>query len=198
MENLKRILAVDDVLTNLNLIGGILSPYYKVSMAKTTDQALRILYTTDIDLILLDIEMPDMNGFEFMDYLRQSPKTNSIPVIFVTSHSSRDYVTKAVSKGAVNFVSKPINQDMLLGRVRSVFYPNVEVRKSDPVVNAKLFALLHACKNNEYGLAISLSNELQRMKFGDETAALIGDLCSYVMSLDFESAIPIIEKLIGE
>jgi CheY-like chemotaxis protein len=196
MENLKRILAVDDVVTNLSLIGGILSPYYKVSMAKTTDQALRILYTTEIDLILLDIEMPDMNGFEFMDYLRQSPKTGNIPVIFVTSHSNRDYVNKAVSKGAVNFVSKPINHDILLGRVRSVFYPELQVSQNDPIVGAKLSALRTACGNNEYGLAISLSNELQRMKFDEKTVLQIGDLCSFVMSLDFESAITIIDQLI--
>jgi len=119
MEKRKIILVVDDSAVNLQLCKGLLSDDYDVRLAKSGKLALAALARVRPDIILLDIEMPDMTGFEVMGEIGKNPDLIDIPVIFVTSHASQQLVHKAVGHGAVDYVVKPFDPDVLRAKIKS-------------------------------------------------------------------------------
>ena len=124
MENRRTILVVDDSSANLQLCKGLLCNEYDVRLAKSGKMALAALVRVHPDVILLDIEMPDMTGFEVMDEINKDPELKSIPVIFVTSHASKQLVTKAAGYGAVDYVVKPFAPAILNAKIRSALNTN--------------------------------------------------------------------------
>ena len=114
------VLVVDDTPENLLIIAGILKGHYRIKVAANGRKALRIAASgTPPDLILLDIMMPDMDGYEVCRQLAHSPETKLIPVIFLTSKTDATDETYGFSLGAVDYISKPIIPDILMARVRS-------------------------------------------------------------------------------
>ncbi len=112
------ILIVDDTLQNLQLIGEILeSNGYNVVFATGGRQALESLKTEDVDLILLDVLMPEMNGFEVCKVLKSAPHTKEIPIIFLTIYTDIEGILQAFEIGAVDYITKPVHQAELLARV---------------------------------------------------------------------------------
>jgi CheY-like chemotaxis protein len=118
----KIILAVDDMPPNLAAIKTVLCNDYDIRLAKSPLAALGMLNTTRVDLILLDVEMPEMSGFEFLERLRGNSGIEQPPVIFVTSHETPDVTARALSGGA-GYVVKPIVPRVLLEKVKSVLEP---------------------------------------------------------------------------
>lgn len=117
------ILAVDDMPLNLAVIRNILSNDYDVRPVKSAKTALLTLGAIKPDLILLDIEMPEMSGFEFLNQMRNNlehPEYKNIPVIFVTAHETEEFTAQAQSAGAHGYVVKPIDPPGLLKKVRSL------------------------------------------------------------------------------
>lgn len=120
MENLpKRILVVDDKPNNLSLVTSLLKPYYEVMLANNGERAIRTASEKLPDLILLDIMMPGMSGFEVCEVLKSQPLTALIPIIFLTARNDGDDFEKAYDIGAVDYVTKPVNAKELLMRVRT-------------------------------------------------------------------------------
>jgi putative two-component system response regulator len=118
MEDKKKIiLAVDDAQTNLQIIQGVLGGEFEVRLAKSGNMALMALDRVTPDLILLDIEMPGMSGFDIMEAISAKPHLKDIPVIFVTSHASKDMVVEAGVKGAKDYVVKPFDPEVLRSKV---------------------------------------------------------------------------------
>jgi putative two-component system response regulator len=115
--NKKIVLAVDDMSMYLRTVKVILEKYFDVRMAKSGESALSILGTTKVDLILLDIEMPGISGFETLELIRKLPDAADTPVIFVTSHVTTELITKAIKKGAKDYVMKPFDHELLLRKV---------------------------------------------------------------------------------
>ncbi|MBF0382924.1 MAG: SpoIIE family protein phosphatase [Magnetococcales bacterium] len=113
------VLAVDDVPENLDVIKGILVPDYRVKSAINGKIALKIAKKQPPDLILLDIMMPEMDGYEVCERLKDSEITKDIPVIFVTAMDSESDELRGFSLGAVDYVTKPISQPVLKARVSS-------------------------------------------------------------------------------
>ena len=114
-----RILIVDDTPANIELLLGALEDDYELSFATSGRQALALLQTTELpDLILLDVMMPEMDGYEVNGILKQDPRTRHIPVIFITAKTDIMSETRALTDGAVDFIHKPINTDVLRARVR--------------------------------------------------------------------------------
>ncbi len=111
------ILVVDDDKTNLTLAQKILLPYYRIAATNSGLGALKYLENNRPDLILLDINMPEMNGFQVMEQLRINEVTAKIPVIFLTADSLVETEVKCFRMGAVDFVTKPFVPDILLSRV---------------------------------------------------------------------------------
>ena len=114
------ILAVDDTSTNLKVLDALLSPRgYRVLTATNGQVALDMLAVEHPDLILCDIVMPVMDGYEFCRRLRQDPVTRLLPVIMITANEEAEKL-KAIEAGADDFVLKPFNQAELLARVTSL------------------------------------------------------------------------------
>lgn len=113
----KVILTVDDVSMNLMIIKNLLSKYFDVRVAKSGELALFILGSVKVDLILLDIEMPGMSGFDFIDIVRKIPDVKDTPIIFVTSHANTNIISKAIRAGAKDYVVKPINTKILKEKI---------------------------------------------------------------------------------
>ncbi len=111
------ILVVDDDKTNLALAQKILMPRYRIAASNSGKGALKYLENHHPELILLDINMPDMDGYEVMEQIRAQEETKTIPVIFLTADNLAETEIKCFQMGAMDFVTKPFVPDILLSRV---------------------------------------------------------------------------------
>lgn len=117
---MKHILLVDDNTTNLKMAGQVLQPYYQVSMAKSGKQALAFLKKSIPDLILLDLLMPEMDGYQTMEEIKLNPQTANIPIIFLTADKQRESEIKTLQLGALDFITKPFEEEVMLSRIEKV------------------------------------------------------------------------------
>lgn len=114
------ILIVDDVPQNVQVVCNILgAKNYKIAIAQSGKKALEMVEKVIPDLILLDVTMPEMDGFEVCRRLNQSARTRDIPIIFLTARTETENVLKAFEIGAVDYVTKPFNSAELMARVRT-------------------------------------------------------------------------------
>ena len=114
------ILVVDDTPDNLKLMSGLLRDDYKVKLATSGNSALEIAQSEfPPDLILLDIMMPEMDGYTVCLHLKANPKTKHIPVIFLTAKNEAADETKGFEFGAVDYITKPITPQIVLSRVKA-------------------------------------------------------------------------------
>ncbi|MEQ9364049.1 MAG: response regulator [Leptospirales bacterium] len=112
------VLIVDDEPTNLRILEAVLSPIYRVYAARSGPDAIRIVQDQNPDAILLDVMMPEMNGYEVCRTLRLEPKYRALPVIFVTARGDVPDEEDAFHAGATDYITKPIDPDQLLARLR--------------------------------------------------------------------------------
>jgi len=115
-----KILVVDDIIKNIQLLGSLLGKKgYAVSYATSGEKALEMTATEDFDLVLLDIMMPGMNGFEVCQKLKSGTRTQDIPILFLTAKSEQDDIVSGLQYGAVDYLTKPINASELMARVQT-------------------------------------------------------------------------------
>src|SRR3569832_1298285 len=115
-----RILVVDDTPDNLFLMTALLEDRYEVATAESGEDALEaVRCETAPDLILLDIMMPGMDGYEVLRRLRKNPITAAIPVIFLTALTSPEEEQSGLDLGAVDYITKPISPPIVLARVNT-------------------------------------------------------------------------------
>ncbi|MBX9710413.1 MAG: PleD family two-component system response regulator, partial [Xanthobacteraceae bacterium] len=116
-----RVLVVDDVLANVKLLEARLSAeYFDVVTANCGMQALEICERAECDIVLLDVMMPDVDGFEVCRRLKSNPKTHFIPVVMVTALDSPSDRVRGLDAGADDFLTKPVSDVVLIARVRSL------------------------------------------------------------------------------
>jgi putative two-component system response regulator len=114
------ILLVDDTPGNLSLLGEILMSFYHVRVASSGARALKAAASDPRpDLILLDVMMPEMDGYEVITHLKANPETAQIPVIFVTALSATEDESRGFELGAVDYITKPVRPPVVLARVRT-------------------------------------------------------------------------------
>lgn len=181
------IMVVDDVMSNVLLLKVLLSnEEYKVITASFGRQALEMARAKNPDLILLDVMMPDLSGFEVAQYLKADPETADIPIIFLTALNSTQDIVKGFNVGASDFVSKPFNKEELLIRVMHqislIAAKRIILRKTEELHNTilgrdKLYSVIahdlrspmSAVKMVLNLLAVSLPKEL----IGEEMTEMI-------------------------
>ena len=114
------ILVVDDTPDNLTLMAALLKDDYRVKVAHNGERALRLAQGSDPPaLVLLDIMMPGMDGYEVCRRLKADPVTESIPIIFLTARSEAEDETRGLSMGAVDYIVKPISPPVVMARIRT-------------------------------------------------------------------------------
>jgi len=111
------ILAVDDMPESLSFISNVLKNHFKVFRVTNGQTALKVLKTQEISLIILDIDMPDMNGYDLAAAIRKIPAYAGVPIIFLSGNSTREHILKAKQVGAVDFLIKPTSYESLLTSV---------------------------------------------------------------------------------
>ncbi|WP_165311503.1 response regulator [Vibrio ziniensis] len=111
------LLVIDDIPENLSLMYKLLKDDYKVKGANSGDKGLAIARNDKPDLILLDVMMPDMDGFEVCEYLKENPATKDIPIIFLTAKTESLDERRGLELGAVDYITKPIVPEIVKARV---------------------------------------------------------------------------------
>lgn len=115
-----RILVVDDTPSNIQTIASVLKEHgYQISVATDGKQALGVLERVRPDLILLDVEMPEMDGFETCRRIKEHPDLRQIPIIYLTGKTEAEDIVRGFELGAVDYVGKPFNSHELLARVNT-------------------------------------------------------------------------------
>jgi PAS domain S-box-containing protein len=147
------ILIVDDEPINLTVLETVLEdPAYKLVRAESVDQALMALMTNEFALLILDVRMPGMTGFELATLIKQRKKTEQIPIIFLTAYYNEDqHVLEGYSSGAVDYLHKPINATVLRSKV-SVFANLYRQTRELERVNRKLNAEVAVRRETQHGL----------------------------------------------
>lgn len=121
MKSKKQILVIDDVSTNLRFVAEVLKDTYSVSLAKSGDQAFKIMEKIVPDLILLDVKMPEMDGFEVFEKILADENKKDIPVVFLTADSLEEYEEKCTSMGAKGYFRKPLSYDPFVKFIDDIF-----------------------------------------------------------------------------
>ena len=117
---MKKILIVDDNKLNLTVAKNVLRSIYEITPASSGAEALGCIENQSFDLILLDINMPEMDGFEVLEKLKAAPDTKDIPVIFLTADSDAETETKCFMSGALDFIAKPFVPEVMRSRISRI------------------------------------------------------------------------------
>lgn len=111
------VMIVDDEIANIELIGAMLEDDYEILFARSGEQAIEIARRSSLDLILLDVMMPGLNGYETCRRLKQDPGLANVPVIFTTGLDAAEAEIEGLSAGAIDYVTKPVQPASLRRRV---------------------------------------------------------------------------------
>jgi len=119
------ILIIDDVMANIKILGSTLQPDYEILFALNAQDGIESVLANRPSLILLDILMPDIDGYEVCRRLKTDEQTRDIPVIFITSRDSDDDEARGFEVGAVDYITKPFSPVVVKARIKT----HVELKK---------------------------------------------------------------------
>jgi two-component system, sensor histidine kinase and response regulator len=179
-KNKIRILIVDDTLKNIQVLGTVLKQEgYQINVAQNGAQALKLAQQVLPDLILLDIMMPEMDGFETCAALKAMPATAEIPVIFLTARTETESIVEGFQLGAVDYITKPFNATELLVRVQT----HLRLKKSTDLIYSisnERKELLHILCHDLANPMHSIISVLDIMQDGDDFSKMRGFLMEAV------------------
>jgi putative two-component system response regulator len=158
------ILAVDDEASNLQLLRQILQDHYRLLFAKDGARALELVRQERPDLVLLDVMMPGMSGFEVCAALKANPATASLPVIFVTALTETDDELEGFEAGAVDYITKPVSPPIVRARVRThLSLVRMEELRASRLEIVQRLGLAAEYKDNETGLHVIRMSHFSRI-----------------------------------
>jgi len=137
---LKKIVIVDDNASYLSVVRVQLKPHYEVYPAPSATKLFKILEKFIPDLILLDINMPEMSGFDAISVLKENPRYKNIPVIFLTAKDDEASAVRGIELGAADYITKPFSGPLLLKRINNILL--IEQQKRDLQENVLTIAQL--------------------------------------------------------
>ena len=141
MENTrKKVIIVDDNISYLSMVRNLLKSYFEVYPAPSAAKLFKITDKFIPDLILLDVNMPVMNGFEAIEILKENPRFKDIPVIFLTAKDDETSAVKGLELGAADYVTKPFYGPLLLRRINNIL--QIEQQKRELLSNQATIAQL--------------------------------------------------------
>jgi len=152
-----KILIVDDSVDNTELLVQILEDQYQVDAVNSGNACIEAIAKEPYDLIILDVMMPDMNGYEVLERLLRLPEALNIPVIFLSAkYKDSDRIVKGLKLGAFDYITKPVDEDELLARIQTA----LRIKQSEDRVRQQNIAL--RALNDELGaLSYSVSHDLR-------------------------------------
>jgi diguanylate cyclase (GGDEF)-like protein len=185
------LLLVDDKPSNLRTLTSLLQGPYALRVTNNGSDALTLALEQPIDLVLLDVEMPEMDGHEVCRRLKADPRTQHIPIIFVTSRSDESDELAGLALGAVDYITKPYNPGIVKARVnahielkryRDLLQQHSYVDGLTGIANRRRFdqfllASWHECANNQAPIGIILADIDHFKKFNDRYGHISGDHC---------------------
>ena len=125
----KSILAVDDMSAQLTWIAEILGDEFDVKTARSGEKAIEILRDITPDLLLIDVEMPEMSGFELAVQIRKNPRLLNVPIAFFTANSESDYAKEGLSLVITDYIVKPLAAAELKERVQIIISEPIVIRE---------------------------------------------------------------------
>lgn len=165
-----KILLVDDTEINIDILVDVLGDDYELSVAMDGESALEAVEDELPDLILLDIMMPGIDGYEVCKRLKNNPKTRDVPIIFLSAKTEEGDETKGLKLGAVDYISKPINVPILLARVKTHIQLKAEKDKSEK--------LIHNILPSTIAEELKRTGKTRPVSF-EKTAVLLADLVGF-------------------
>ena len=125
-----KILVVDDVPANLDvLVQSLTRASYEILVATSGEESLKVAANTRPDLVLLDVMMPGIDGYEVCERLKADPELRDIPVLFLTARDDLAGVGKGFASGGADYITKPFNQDEVAGRIRTQLERRMQFRQ---------------------------------------------------------------------
>ncbi|HPE33640.1 MAG TPA: response regulator [Bacteroidales bacterium] len=174
------ILIVDDVPKNIELAANILqAKNYNITFATSGEAALEKVKSIDFDLILLDVMMPGMDGFEVCRLLKENSNTKDIPIIFLTAKSETENVVKGFELGAVDYVTKPFSTEELLARVKT----HIDIRRKYEEKTRLEQQLFKQTASEQSAFRSAIEQELEQKKKELGSITLFYDLRSQLDKL---------------
>jgi two-component system, sensor histidine kinase and response regulator len=190
------ILLVDDNPRNLQVLGKLLQEEkYEIEFAVNGEATLEWLKNKQFDLILLDLNMPGMNGFEVCKIIRSDNEMSDVPVIFLSAESERESILKGFEVGAQDYVTKPFDSRELLARVKTQLDLKSKTEKLEKVnewLGKKIDNWLKTSVNRS-GFVQTNDLNAKMIEFDNNQSSVMKDIC-----LELSTSINEIEKLIGK
>jgi two-component system sensor histidine kinase/response regulator len=171
LSNKPTILVVDDESLNLEVLSEILKDKFSVKVAISGLIALKVLEKFKIDLVLLDIKMPDMNGYEVAKKMADDENLKDIPIIFLTAYTNENSITQAFEIGGKDYISKPFNKSELFARIDNQLRISI-LEKELKTLNLKLEKRVQE--------EVSKVVTLQKENFQNQKKAAMGDLIGII------------------
>ena len=193
----KTILAIDDDISILNIIRAVLEKTYEVSLAKNTDIAITILNSARVDLILLDMNMPGINGMDFLRYLRNDDSHYHIPVVIVSAQGTADTIVEVKKMGASDFVVKPISPNILLEKIRSNLN-SAKIVIGREALKRKLEKLASSCAAGKGSAVEEVIKDLEDVYFEREIDMELEKICKFVKNMEYNLVEERVKQLLSE
>ncbi|MCG8701366.1 MAG: hybrid sensor histidine kinase/response regulator [Bacteroidales bacterium] len=170
------ILIVDDLAKNIQIVANLLKPFdYRILFAQNGVKALKIIDEETVDLVLLDVMMPEIDGFEVCKRIKSMPGKKDIPIIFLTAKTDIDSITTGFQLGGVDYVTKPFNNEELMARIhthlslrssyKTIADQNVELTELNAVKD-KFFSIIAHDLRNPFNALLVLT-EILKTRYGE-------------------------------